>query len=93
MSQLLESQPRPDAIFCFNDMIANGVIQCALQAKIDIPLDLAVIGCGNYHYDSMLRVPLTSIDQRTEQLGARAGQNDLRSDSGRKSSTVSSRGD
>jgi LacI family transcriptional regulator len=35
---------------------------------------VAVIGCGNLHYDKSLRVPLSSIDQQSTAIGERAGK-------------------
>jgi LacI family transcriptional regulator len=67
------SQP-PDGIFCYNDVIAMGVIAEALSQGIAVPKDLAVIGCGNLHYDSEIRVPLSSIDQRSAEIGQRAAR-------------------
>jgi len=52
--------------------MAIGAIHAILDAGLRIPEDVAVIGCGNLHYDSELRVPLSSIDQNTEQIGERA---------------------
>jgi LacI family transcriptional regulator len=31
-------------------------------------------GCGNLHYDNDIRVPLSSIDQRSEEIGNRAAK-------------------
>jgi LacI family transcriptional regulator len=39
-----------------------------------VPADIAVIGSGNLHYDTELRVPLSSIDQQTDIIGERAGR-------------------
>ncbi|NYF90202.1 LacI family DNA-binding transcriptional regulator [Tunturiibacter empetritectus] len=74
MKHLLSLKMRPDAVFCFNDMIASGAMMAALDAGLKIPRDLAVIGCGNYHYDELLRVPLSTIDQRIEPLGLRTAK-------------------
>jgi LacI family transcriptional regulator len=45
-----------------------------LEAGLRIPEDIAVIGCGNVHYDASLRVPLSSVDQRSAVMGERAGK-------------------
>jgi LacI family transcriptional regulator len=74
MRQLLILKPRPDAVFCFNDPLAMGVMNYALDQGIRIPEDIAVIGCGNLHYDDSLRVPLSSIDQHSRQIGEEAAQ-------------------
>jgi LacI family transcriptional regulator len=62
----------PDGIFCYNDPIATGVIMEASKQGLRVPEDLAVIGCGNLHSDETLRVPLSSIDQRSREVGTRA---------------------
>lgn len=64
----------PDGVFCFNDVIAVGVINEALSQGIDVPKELAVIGCGNLHYDDVIRVPLTSIDQRSDEIASRTAK-------------------
>jgi LacI family transcriptional regulator len=73
MRQLLDLRPRPDGVFCYNDPMAIGAIHTILDAGLRVPEDVAVIGCGNLHYDTELHVPLSSIDQQTEQIGKRAG--------------------
>jgi len=74
MRELLSLRPRPDGVFCYNDPMAIGAIHSILDARLRIPEDVAVIGSGNLHYDPELRVPLSSIDQQTEQIGERAGR-------------------
>jgi LacI family transcriptional regulator len=74
MRQLLSLKPRPDAVFCFNDPLAMGAMNYALDRGIRIPEDVAVIGCGNLHYDDSLSVPLSSIDQHSRQIGEEAAR-------------------
>jgi LacI family transcriptional regulator len=64
----------PDGVFCYNDVIAIGLIMEAKHQHISIPQDLAVIGCGNLHFDDAIRVPLSSIDQRTAGIGRRTAK-------------------
>jgi LacI family transcriptional regulator len=45
-----------------------------LDQGIRIPEDLAVIGCGNLHYDDALSVPLSSIDQHSRRIGQEAAR-------------------
>jgi LacI family transcriptional regulator len=63
MGRLLNLKPRPDGVFCFNDPLAMGAMNYALDKGLRVPEDIAIIGCGNLHYDDSLRVPLSSIDQ------------------------------
>jgi LacI family transcriptional regulator len=74
MRQLLTLNPCPDGVFCYNDPMAIGAIHAILDAGLRVPEDIAVIGSGNLHYDTELRVPLSSIDQQTEQIGERAAR-------------------
>jgi LacI family transcriptional regulator len=69
MQELLSLKSRPDAVFCYNDLTAIGAIQATLHAGLRIPEDIAFVGCGNLRYAEYLKVPLTSIDHQTEQMG------------------------
>jgi LacI family transcriptional regulator len=71
MRSLLKGRPRPDGVFCFNDPLAIGAMNAILDAGLRIPEDIAVIGCGNLHYDNSLRVPLSSVDQCSQTIGER----------------------
>lgn len=64
----------PDGIFCYNDVVAIGAISEALRMGLRVPQDLAVIGCGNVHIDDLIRVPLSSIDQRSREIGTRTAK-------------------
>ena len=74
MGRLLQLETRPDGVFCYNDPLAMGAIDRILEAGLRVPEDIAVIGCGNLHYDSSLRVALSSIDQQSRQMGERAAK-------------------
>jgi len=74
MEKLLALEPRPDAVFCYSDPIAIGAMQTILSAGLKIPGDIAVIGCGNLHYDGFLQVPLSSVDQRSSALGEKTAK-------------------
>lgn len=51
-----------------------GEMNTTLGTGLRIPEDIAVIGCGNVHYDPSLRVPLSSIDQQSAAIGERAAK-------------------
>lgn len=74
MQQLLQLKPRPDAVFCYNDVTAIGAMSAASAAGLDIPGDIAFVGCGNLRYAAYLRTPLTSVDQSAREIGAIAGR-------------------
>lgn len=44
MRRLLKLPERPDAVFCFNDLLALGALRAAHEAGLSIPGDLAVAG-------------------------------------------------
>lgn len=74
MRTLLHLKRRPDAVFCYNDLTAVGAIEAVLEAGLRVPEDIAFIGCGNLRYANYLRVPLSSIDHQTAELGRAAGE-------------------
>ena len=74
MNSVLALKPRPDAVFCFNDTVAVGAMVRTFEAGLRIPRDMAVIGSGNFHYSSKLRVPLSSIDQKAGEIGERTAR-------------------
>ena len=74
MRTLLKIRPRPDAVFCYNDLTAIGAMHATLEAGLSIPQDIAFIGCGNVRYSDYLRIPLSSVDQSTGKLGEEAGK-------------------
>jgi LacI family transcriptional regulator len=74
MRLLLKQRPVPDGVFVYNDPLAIGALAAILEAGLRIPDDIAVIGCGNLHYDSVLRVPLSSVDQNSHAIGQRTAE-------------------
>jgi LacI family transcriptional regulator len=74
MQELLKLPSKPDAVFCYNDLMAIGAMEATLQAGLRVPEDIAFIGCGNLRYANYLRVPLSSIDHGTTELGRIAGE-------------------
>ena len=74
MKRLLALKPPPDGVFCYNDPTAMGAMKAVLEAGLDVPNDVAVVGCGNVTYADFLRVPLTSVDQHSEAIGERAAK-------------------
>jgi LacI family transcriptional regulator len=74
MNQLLAKKHAPDGVFCYNDPTAMGAMQAAIEKGIRIPQDVAIIGSGNVRYAKFLRVPLSTIDQQSEEIGDRAAK-------------------
>jgi LacI family transcriptional regulator len=74
MRRLLRLRKRPDGVFCNNDPTAMGAMQAILEAGLDVPGDIAIVGCGDVHYAKFLRVPLTTVAQQPQVMGTRAGE-------------------
>ena len=74
MRQLLRLNPLPDGVFCYNDPVAAGAVKAVLEAGLDVPKDIAIIGAGNVHYSDLLRVPLSTIDQSSSAIGEAAAE-------------------
>jgi len=72
MQQLLAVDPRPDAVFCHNDLVAIGALRAIVNHGITVPVDIALIGAGNWPYMDLLTVPISSFDQNATQIGDRA---------------------
>ena len=49
-------------------------MKAVLEAGLDVPNDVALVGCGNVTYADLLRVPLTSVDQHSAAIGERAAK-------------------
>lgn len=74
MRKLLDVEPLPDGIFCYNDPVAIGAIKAIREAGLHLPNDMAVVGAGNVRYGDALSVPLTSVDQGTCRIGTLAAE-------------------
>lgn len=74
MRMLLAAGPVPDGVFCFNDPVAIGAMRAILDAGLAVPSDVAIVGAANMRHSDMLRVPLSTIDQDTGAIAARAAE-------------------
>lgn len=72
MQRLLQLRPIPDGVFCFSDNVAAGALKAILEAGLNVPDDVALIGAGNLLYSDFLRVPLSTVDLRCASIGEQA---------------------
>jgi DNA-binding LacI/PurR family transcriptional regulator len=72
--RLLERYPAMEAVFVGNDQMALGLLQVACQKGIKVPRDLAVVGFDSIPEAAHYWPPLTTVDQRQEELGEIAVQ-------------------
>ncbi len=71
--RLLALDPRPTALFCFNDRMALGVYRLAAEMGLSIPGDLSVVGFDNQEVISEAFYPaLSTVQLPHYEMGARA---------------------
>ena len=70
-SLLLSERDRVEAVFCVNDLMAFGLIDCARDVfNLSIPEDLSVVGFDNVTEARWGAYRLTTFDQNAERLSA-----------------------
>ena len=85
MQKLLRLKAPPDAVFCYNDIIACGAQRAVLDAGLEVPGDVALVGVANLaglSFWNTLRVSLSTVDQDVEELAAEATKQILQTQSG-----------
>ena len=74
LNHFLDLSRPPTALFCFNDMLAIGVLN-GLQANgIRVPEDFSVAGFDNIIFSAYTNPPLTTLDQPKHYIGAEAAR-------------------
>lgn len=63
---------KPDGIVCANDLTAAKVMHTVLKLGIRIPEDLRMVGINDVKYAQFLPVPLTTLRQPCQEIGAAA---------------------
>ena len=61
MARLLGLAEPPDAVFCFNDMLAQGAVRAVVDRGLDVPRDIAIAGFDNAEYSAYSVPSLTTI--------------------------------
>ena len=69
MRRLLELHDPPDAVFCFNDLLALGAIRALHEAGYRMPDDVAVIGFDDIEEGLYATPSLTTIAPSKEEIG------------------------
>ncbi|WP_295537362.1 substrate-binding domain-containing protein [uncultured Thioclava sp.] len=68
----LPQEQRPQAVFCFNDVMAMGALSAAYQCGIEVPGQISVMGYDDIEIAAFTAPPLTTIRQPMQDLGQRA---------------------
>lgn len=74
MKQMLATKDVPSAVFCANDLIAQGVMRALHEGGYRIPQDISVVGFNNDVGTAFTNPPLTTVDTHTTQMGELAAQ-------------------
>ncbi|MEV4319769.1 LacI family DNA-binding transcriptional regulator [Actinocrispum sp. NPDC049592] len=61
MAHLLTLEDKPDAVFCFNDMLALGAVRAAAERGYRVPQDIAIVGFDNTEHSAYSLPSLTTI--------------------------------
>ncbi len=70
---ILETEPRPTAVFAHNDALALGAIEAMRYRNLRYPDDLAIVGFNNTQISRVLALPLTTIQYPIEEVSRHAG--------------------
>lgn len=68
-SSVVLRKVRPDAVVCYNDMVALGFMVVAKSLGISIPADMSVVGIDNIAFGRFTSPALTTVDIQSERLG------------------------
>ncbi|HHY97537.1 MAG TPA: LacI family transcriptional regulator, partial [Firmicutes bacterium] len=69
MKSLLASDSRITAVFAFCDLLAIGAYKAIIEAGLNVPGDISIIGYDDIEFAEFLEVPLTTVAQPTYEIG------------------------
>jgi LacI family transcriptional regulator len=71
-SSIVLGSGRPDALICYNDLMALGFMKEAANLGVSVPQDISVVGFDNIPYGKYTTPALTTVDLQSERMGATA---------------------
>lgn len=74
LPEIMQSDNRPDAIFCVNDHCASGVLFAAQKLGIKVPDELSICGFSDAPLATMTSPMLSTVGQDGAEIGRRAMQ-------------------
>lgn len=72
LRQLMALPHPPDGVFAAGDYSALGAMQEAHRLGLRVPQDVAITGFSNETFTTITKPPITTIDQRCEEMGQAA---------------------
>jgi LacI family transcriptional regulator/LacI family repressor for deo operon, udp, cdd, tsx, nupC, and nupG len=61
-------------VFCYNDLVAIGLIRALREAGLRVPEDVSVVGFDNVDLCEFASIPLTTMDVPKHEMGRRAAE-------------------
>lgn len=72
MEQLLETDPRPTAIFSVSEVITLGVLKVIAENELRVPQDFSIVSFDDLAFAPVLASPLSTVAQPGEAMGKAA---------------------
>jgi LacI family transcriptional regulator len=66
----MSARERPTAAMCVNDLVALGLLQQCVAMGVRVPEELALVGYDDIEFAASAGVPITSMRQPRERMGA-----------------------
>jgi len=64
----------PSAVFCYNDLVAIGLINALLEMDFKIPNDVSVVGFDDIDICESVKIPLTTVHVPAYEIGKAAAE-------------------
>lgn len=71
-AKFLEMQQPPDAFFCVSDYAALGILDNLKASNLRSPEQIGIVGFANENFTELITPALSSIDQKSFQIGIEA---------------------
>ena len=71
-SSIMLGAEHPEALICYNDLMALGFMKSAQTLGFKLPEDISVAGFDNIQYGLYTSPPLTTVDLQSERMGTAA---------------------
>jgi LacI family transcriptional regulator len=68
------SEDRPTAVFCYNDLVAIGLINAITELGIRVPDQVSVFGFDNLDVGEYFKIPLTTVHVPAYEIGHQAAK-------------------
>ncbi|BCB88804.1 LacI family DNA-binding transcriptional regulator [Phytohabitans suffuscus] len=74
MTELLAMDPRPTAVFCFNNLVTVGALKAIREAGLAIPADISLLAFDDMSLFPLVDPPITAIAQPAYEMGRAAAE-------------------